>query len=144
MTSKHPLTRADADRISVYEHLRWYTDPTTRPLRTAATSDDHLEELARVAAIIAQLNGWQALGVHRAVQAGASLPAIADALGEDIHAVAARWSHWAAGQRQLWASYAPADRQAGRAIGLDPAESAVVDEAIQAQLRAAESPGDRR
>lgn len=134
MTSEHPVTRDDATLIDVYQHLAWYLDASAAVDRHFSQDPAaHLEELARVAALVRRLDGWQVIVVHRAVLAGASLHEIALAFGEDVDVVASRWQSWARQQRDLWNSYSPADRKAGRAIGLDPGEYAVVAQAIQAE-----------
>lgn len=94
----HPTTRDAAEWIDVYTHLEWLADVTTRrEQRTTAVG--HLEEIARTAAVVQRLDGWQGLNVHRAVLAGATLLDLAAAFGEPAAAVVDRYRRWSTGQR---------------------------------------------
>ena len=144
MTTQRPLTHDDADRISVYEHLRWYTDVTARPALNSPHAADHLEELARVSVAVRLLDGWQAIEIHQAVLTGATLHQITLALGEPAEQVIARWQRWTAGQRDLWERWRVEDPNLAQAMNFDPAEHDQVAATLTEQPAASGEKGDPR
>ena len=138
MTSEHPITRRDADRINLYEHLAWYLDVAARPAHDSTDRLAHLEELARVSVVVWLLDGWQAIEVHKAVRAGATLQEVVLALGEPAEQVVARWRRWSAGQRGLWESW-QAEGTAHR-LRFDPHEHDQIDATLTTQLATATTP----
>lgn len=99
----HPVTRSEAEQILFYDHVRWYA--AERDRLAGHTNTDpayHLEVIARAAEIVHQLDGWQAITIHRAVLAGATLSDLAEAFGEPPSDVVDRWQRWSAERRQWW------------------------------------------
>jgi hypothetical protein len=136
MTTERPLTRDDAERISVYHHLAWYSDVSARVgHHNAEDPAVHLEELTRVAELVSMLDGWQAIVVHRAVLTGATLHELVLALGEPADQVVARWRTWSRGQRNLWQRWTAEDpEQAARTLSFDPAQHDQVEALLVEQL----------
>jgi hypothetical protein len=100
--------------------------------RTAA---DELEELAVASALGDQLARSAALGMHRALLAGASPVQVAAARGVTIGQAAEQWRTWASGQRKRWLTTAP-----GRDTGSPPAQEY---DTVAALWRDAERPWRR-
>jgi hypothetical protein len=100
--------------------------------RTAA---DELEELAVASALGDQLARSAALGMHRALLAGASPVQVAAARGVTIGQAAEQWRTWASGQRKRWLTTAP-----GRDTGSLPAQEY---DTVAALWRDAERPWRR-
>jgi hypothetical protein len=134
-TNERPLTRDDAERINVYQHLAWYSDlPARVGLHASQDPADHLEQLTRVAELVNRLDSWQALGVHRAVLAGASVHELVVALGEPAEQVMARWRGWSQRQRNLWQHWTAEDPQGAQALGFDPDQHDRVEATLVEQL----------
>jgi hypothetical protein len=134
MTSDRPLTRDDAEQINVFEHLDWYV--SARVGRHASQDPaDHLEQLTRVAELVSRLDGWQAISVHAAVLAGATLHELVLALGEPAEQVVARWRTWSRGQRNLWQRWTAEDpAQAARVLSFDPEQHDRVEATLTEQV----------
>ncbi|MGH3500942.1 MAG: hypothetical protein ACRDQA_08620 [Nocardioidaceae bacterium] len=90
-----------AEAMNAYELASWWGDRLGLPHAEDREAADELCELAVMSALRAWLGRWQPIHIHRAILAGASLAEVAEAMGVDPVAVAARWRAWADGQRQL-------------------------------------------
>lgn len=128
-----PTTHEEAMRANPYEVARLWGDRMSwrHSSDPAWTPEAELRELAAMSTLAFWTTQWQATAAHRALQGGASLYQVAQAMGCTPQDAAARWREWADGQVSL------RGQTEGR-IGVDPAERDQVAAAIAAELAEAQ------
>jgi hypothetical protein len=117
-----PITYAEAYALGAYPLAQLFADEPTRhrPTRLGgprpAAPDHELQELAVMSALHDWLDGWRGLQLHRALHAGATITAVAEASNLTPARVAAIWREWDAGQKVLRESHPdmPGDDTAAR------------------------------
>ena len=87
-----------AGELSPYELAARWADRLSWPVKR--TAHDELAELACTSALARWLTRWQPIHIHRALLAGASVQATADALGTSAAEACRSWYEWAIRQRE--------------------------------------------
>lgn len=93
------VTRDVAEELSPYELAERWADRLSWPWER--TAHDELAELAVFSALARWLTRWQPIHIHRALLAGASVEAVAVALGTSPEETCRIWHAWATRQREL-------------------------------------------
>ncbi|MDR7301049.1 hypothetical protein [Haloactinomyces albus] len=94
-------TYEQAAGINPYDLAEWYSDIGNRPASPHRSIPEHLEELARAAALAEHLADIHGHRLHAALITGATVADIAGALGITAQRITAEWLNWVAGQRDL-------------------------------------------
>jgi hypothetical protein len=97
---ERPITFRAAEDLGAFELAQLWADCSAWNLNER-TAYDELAELACMSGLAAWLTRWQPLAIHGAVLAGASIEAVAGALGSSPQVAFDRWSEWALRQRDF-------------------------------------------
>jgi hypothetical protein len=97
---ERPITFRAAEDLGAFELAQLWADCTAWNLNER-TAYDELAELACMSALAAWLTRWQPLAIHGAMLAGASIEAVAGALGSSPQVAFDRWHEWALRQRDF-------------------------------------------
>jgi hypothetical protein len=97
---ERPITFRAAEELGAFELAQLWADCTAWNLNER-TAYDELAELACMSALANWLTRWQPIAIHDAVLAGASMEAVAGALGSSLQVAFDRWHEWASRQRDF-------------------------------------------